>query len=74
MQKTQMELIAAALRSLLPGKSWKLYFAPSSEPEFLEAFEVVTGLDADLNAIYSRNPADFGVTWAQIKAAMEQQA
>ncbi len=74
MQKTQMELVADALRTLLPGKSWKLYFAPSSEPEFLEAFEIVTGFDADLNAVYSNNPQDFGVTWAQIEAAMEQQA
>lgn len=41
---------------------------PTNEQEFLESFKKVTSVDEDGNAIYSSDPTDFGVTWAEIEA------
>lgn len=48
---------------------WQLSGEPVTEAEFNEAYRRVTGEEEDSGrAILSANPADFGVTWAQITA------
>lgn len=48
---------------------FKLHGDPQNEAEFNQMFEKVMGHDAQGNTIYSTNPADFGITWAQIVGA-----
>ena len=47
---------------------WVLRGEPTSEAEFNEMFRKVTGADANGTAIESANPAEWGVTWAQVSA------
>lgn len=47
---------------------WVLRGEPTSEAEFNTMFSKVTGADANGAAIESNDPADFGVTWAQVSA------
>ena len=47
---------------------WVLRGEPTSEAEFNTMFSKVTGADANGTAIESNDPADFGVTWAQVSA------
>lgn len=47
---------------------WVLRGEPTSEAEFNEMFRKVTGADANGSAIESANPAEWGVTWAQVSA------
>lgn len=53
-------------------KEWVLRGEPTTEAEFNEMFRKVTGADANGSAIESTNPADFGVTWAQVKAKSDE--
>lgn len=43
---------------------------PTNEAEFLAMFKKVVGEDSNGVAIISQDPADFGVTWAEIEAIM----
>jgi hypothetical protein len=63
--------IAQAL-SELQITEWVLRGEPTTEAEFNEMFCKVTGADANGSAIESTNPADFGVTWAQVKAKSDE--
>ena len=63
--------IAQAL-SELKVTEWVLRGEPTTEAEFNEMFRKVTGVDANGSAIESSNPADFGVTWAQVKAKSDE--
>ena len=63
--------IAQAL-SELQITEWVLRGEPTTEAEFNEMFRKVTGADANGSAIESSNPADFGVTWAQVKAKSDE--
>ena len=63
--------IAQAL-SELKVTEWVLRGEPTTEAEFKEMFRKVTGADANGSAIESSNPADFGVTWAQVKAKADE--
>jgi len=63
--------IAQAL-SELKVTEWVLRGEPTTEVEFNEMFRKVTGADANGSAIESTNPADFGVTWAQVKAKSDE--
>ena len=63
--------IAQAL-SELQVTEWVLRGEPTTEAEFNEMFRKVTGADANGSAIESSNPADFGVTWAQVKAKSDE--
>ena len=47
---------------------WVLRGTPTTEEEFNQMFRKVTGSDANGTAIESSDPADFGVTWAQVSA------
>lgn len=59
--------IASAL-SELGINEWVLRGEPTTEDEFNEMFRKVTGADDNGLAIESSDPADFGVTWAQVSA------
>lgn len=63
--------IAQALTEL-GIKEWVLRGEPTTEAEFNEMFRKVTGADANGSAIESSNPADFGVTWAQLKTKSDE--
>ena len=47
---------------------WVLRGEPTTEAEFGAMFRKVTGADANGSAIESADPADWGVTWAQVSA------
>lgn len=49
-------------------EGWSLDGDPSSEAEFNAMFRKVTGYDSDDIAIESTDPADFGITWAELSA------
>ena len=66
-----MASIAQAL-SELGITEWVLRGEPTTEAEFNEMFRKVTGADANGSAIESSNPADFGTTWAAVKAKCDE--
>ena len=41
---------------------------PQNEAEFNAMFSKITGYDDEDMAVFSTDPADFGVTWAQLAA------
>ena len=41
---------------------------PENEAEFNSMFSKITGYDSEGMAVFSTDPADFGVTWAQLTA------
>jgi len=47
---------------------WSLNGDPKTEAEFNQMFTKHTGVDEDGIAIESNDPADFGVTWAELEA------
>ena len=49
-------------------EGWSLDGDPSSEAEFNSMFSKITGYDDEDMAVFSTDPADFGVTWAQLTA------
>jgi hypothetical protein len=53
-------------------QGWSLNGNPSSEEEFNESFSVAVGSDEYGSAIMSSDPADFGVTWTQVKAKYDE--
>ena len=61
-----MTTIANAL-SELGITEWVLRGEPTTEAEFNDMFRKVTGADANGTAIESANPADWGVTWAEVE-------
>ena len=63
--------IANALQSL-GITEWVLRGEPTSEAEFNAMFTKVVGADASGSAIESSDPADFGVTWAEVKAKYDE--
>ena len=50
---------------------FKLEGNPETEEEFNESFIKITGSDSDGVAIESTDPAEFGVTWAEIQTAID---
>lgn len=51
--------------------NFKLQGTPTTEIEFNESFIKITGSDSEGVAIESSNPAEFGVTWAEIQTAID---
>lgn len=45
---------------------------PTSEAEFNQMFTKVTGSDDDGSSIESSDPADFGITWAEVSAKKDE--
>lgn len=66
-----MTSIAQAL-SELQITEWVLRGEPTNEAEFNQMFCKVTGVDANGSAVESSNPSDFGVTWTQAKAKLDE--
>ncbi len=46
--------------------------APTNEQEFNAMFVKMMGVDGQGQTIESSNPADFGVTWAEVKAKYDE--
>jgi hypothetical protein len=68
-----MASIAQAL-SELNVTEWVLRGEPTTEAEFNEMFRKVTGADDNGSAIESADPADWGVTWAEVSAKKDELA
>ena len=66
-----MTTIAQALTSL-GVTEWVLRGEPTNEEEFNQMFRKVTGADENGSAIESSDPADWGTTWADVKAKMDE--
>lgn len=66
-----MTTIANAL-SELGITEWVLRGEPTTEAEFNNMFRKVVGADANGTAIESANPADWGVTWAELVAKRDE--
>ena len=62
--------VARALDSL-GIVNFKLQGIPTTETEFNESFIKITGSDSEGVAIESTDPAEFGVTWAEIQTAID---
>ena len=45
---------------------------PTNKQEFLESFKKVTGVDEEGNGVHSSDPTDFGVTWDEVQAKIEE--
>jgi len=63
-----MTVSIAQVLSELNITEWVLHGEPTNEAEFNEQFRKVTGADANNTAIESDNPADWGITWAEVEA------
>jgi hypothetical protein len=63
--------IANALQAL-GITEWVLRGEPTSEAEFNAMFSKVVGADENNTVIESSDPADFGVTWAEVKAKYDE--
>ena len=62
-----MTTVSTALQEL-GIQEWVLRGAPTDSAEFATMFSKVIGADANNSAIESKDPNDWGVTWAQVKA------
>ena len=63
--------IGNALQSL-GITEWVLRGEPTSETEFNVMFRKIVGEDDNNSVIESSDPADFGVTWTQVKAKYDE--
>ena len=66
-----MTTIATALTEL-GITEWVLRGEPTTEAEFTTMFAKVTGEDANGSAIESQNPSDWGTTWAEVSAKLDE--
>ena len=66
-----MTTISTAL-SELGVTEWVLRGEPTTEAEFTTMFAKVTGADANGSAIESQNPSDWGTTWAEVSAKLDE--
>lgn len=64
-------MISKALEILCEG-GWVLRGLPTNEEEFNSMFFKIVGQDSQGKAIESDNPADFGVTWIEVKAKSDE--
>lgn len=60
-------MITEALESL-KVELWRIEGNPTTEAEFNASFEKQVSQDSNGEPVFSSNPADFGVTWAQVQA------
>lgn len=63
--------IVDAIRAL-GVDNWTMCGEPTTESEFNNSFLKVIGGDEDGMAITSSDPADFGVTWSEVKAKYDE--
>jgi hypothetical protein len=68
-------IVLADALAALNIEGYIIYGKPTNETEFNSMFRKIMGVDDNNTGIESSDPADFGVTWAQVKAkAAELQA
>tara|TARA_Y100001972_G_C7486568_1_gene247005 strand:+ start:236 stop:634 length:399 start_codon:yes stop_codon:yes gene_type:complete len=68
-----MATLNEAVRSLLPNKGWRISKPePTNEEEFNGRFEIQTGFNDSMDAVYSSTPSDFGITWSQVQSKMSE--
>ena len=72
MEHPNKPTVVTALQAL--GKEdWKIEGDyPTNEAEFLDRFWISTGVDEIDANIFSNNPDDFGITWAQISEKLTE--
>lgn len=61
--------ILQALGDIGP-EQFMLRGTPQNEDDFNQMFTIITGVDETETAIESSDPADFGITWADVTAAV----
>ena len=66
-----MTTIATALTEL-GITEWVLRGEPTTEAEFTTMYAKVTGEDENGSAIESQNPSDWGTTWAEVSAKLDE--
>jgi len=66
-----MTTIATALTEL-GITEWVLRGEPTTEAEFTTMFAKVTGADANGSAIESQDPSDWGTTWSEVSAKLDE--
>ena len=66
-----MTTISTAL-SELGVTEWVLRGEPTTEAEFTTMYAKVTGADANGSAIESQDPSDWGTTWSEVSAKLDE--
>ena len=66
-----MTTIATALTEL-GITEWVLRGEPTTEAEFTTMFAKVTGADTNGSAIESQDPSDWGTTWSEVSAKLDE--
>lgn len=66
-------MLNRAIAELIPNTNWRIANPPpTSEAEFLERFEIQSGVSEDHDILFSTDPSDFGITWDQIQAKVTE--
>jgi hypothetical protein len=66
------DIVIADALAALNIEEYIIYGKPTNEAEFNAMFCKVTGADDNGTAIESSDPADFGVTWAEVSAKLTE--
>lgn len=64
--------VADAVRELLGNDEFIIRGEPSNETEFNEMFSKITSV-VNEQAVESKDPNDFGVTWSEVQTKMTEQ-
>lgn len=67
-----MIYVGQAVAELMGSQGFILRGEPTNEAEFNAMFRKVTGVDDQGTAIESDDPADFGITWAEVATKYAQ--
>ena len=66
-------MLNRAIAELIPNTNWRIDNPPpTSEAEFLERFEIQSGVSEDNDILFSNDPSDFGITWSQVQAKVTE--
>ena len=66
-------MLNKAIAELISNTNWRIANpTPTNEAEFLERFEIQSGVSEDHDILFSNNPSDFGITWDQIQAKVTE--
>ena len=66
------DIVLADALAALNIEEYIIYGKPTNEAEFNAMFRKVTSVDDNGTATESSNPADFGVTWAEVSAKLTE--
>lgn len=66
-------MLNEAISKLIPDTNWRMQNPPpTNEAEFLERFEIQTGVSEERDILFSNDPSDFGITWSQVQAKVTE--